>query len=210
MRPRVVINCAASVDGKTALPDGRPAAISSREDFARVHRLRAASDAILVGIGTVLADDPSLVVKEEFAPGARNPLRVVLDSNGRTPDSARVLDGRAKTVIFTAEACRKEWSGADAVRAGISRVDLAKALDALGGMGVRSVMVEGGGTVIWEFIRLGLADEVKIFVGDMVIGGKGPSLANGSGVKDIAESVRLKLVKATPMQGGVLLEYVRG
>ncbi len=210
MRPHVTINCATSADGKMASPDGAPLAISSREDFARVHRLRAASDAILVGVGTILADDPSLVVKEEFVKGAKNPLRVVLDSNGRIPDGARVLDGRAKTVIFTAEGCAKVWNGAEALRAGKARVNLEKVLDALGNLGVKRLMVEGGGTVIREFLRLRLADEVKVFVGEMVVGGNGPSLAKVGGIRDIASTVKLKLARTTQMPGGVLLEYERG
>jgi 2,5-diamino-6-(ribosylamino)-4(3H)-pyrimidinone 5'-phosphate reductase len=218
MRPHVVISCAASLDGKTARPDGSPLAISSSEDFARVHRLRAASDAILVGVNTVIADDPSLVVKQEHAPGGKNPMRVVLDSNGRTPGSARVLDGRAKTVIFTNESCSKVWPGADVLRMGKSRVDLDGALHALRNLGVRRLMVEGGGTIIWEFLKGGLADELKVFVGDVVVGGNGPSLtgahlAPGDASSDSGAGwhpVGLKLVKATAMPGGVLLEYVPG
>jgi len=210
MRPHVIINCAVSVDGKMALPDGRQVAISSKEDFARVHRLRGSSDAILVGIGTILSDDPSLVVKAEHAPGAKNPLRVVLDSEGRTPGSAMVLDGRAKTIIITNEGCTKKWKGAEVLRMGKGRVDLERALDALADLNVKTLMVEGGGTVIWEFLRLELADEVKVFVGNIVIGGSGPSLANGGGVRDIAGLIKLQLVKTTPMAGGILLEYERG
>jgi 2,5-diamino-6-(ribosylamino)-4(3H)-pyrimidinone 5'-phosphate reductase len=210
MRPHVIINCAVSVDGKMALPNGRQVAISSKEDFARVHRLRASSDAILVGIGTILADDPSLVVKAEYVTGGKNPMRAVLDSNGRTPDGAMVLDGRAKTIIFTNEGCTKSWKGAEAIRIGMGRVDLEGALQALADLNVKRLMVEGGGTVIWEFLSLELADEVKVFVGSIVIGGGGPSLASGGGVRDVSGLIKLRLVKATPMAGGTLLEYERG
>jgi 2,5-diamino-6-(ribosylamino)-4(3H)-pyrimidinone 5'-phosphate reductase len=197
MRPHVIINCAVSVDGKMALPNGRQVAISSKEDFARVHRLRASSDAILVGIGTILADDPSLVVKAEYVTGGKNPMRAV-------------LDGRAKTIIFTNEGCTKSWKGAEAIRIGKGRVDLEGALQALADLNVKRLMVEGGGTVIWEFLSLELADEVKVFVGSIVIGGGGPSLASGGGVRDVSGLIKLRLVKATPMAGGTLLEYERG
>ena len=80
MPPFVTVNCAMSADGKIALPTRRQTRISSEEDIARVHRLRNASDAILVGIGTVLSDDPSLLVKEKYVRRPRRPLRIVLDS----------------------------------------------------------------------------------------------------------------------------------
>src|SRR3989337_878678 len=83
VRPRVIINAAMSVDGKIALPDGQAIRLSNDEDLQRVHQLRAQVDAIVVGIGTVLMDDPKLTVKRELASG-RNPLRVVVDSDGRT------------------------------------------------------------------------------------------------------------------------------
>src|SRR2546426_368452 len=100
VRPRVIINAAMSIDGKIALSDGQGVRLSNEEDLRRVHRLRASVDAILVGVGTVLTDDPKLTVKSEYAKG-RNPLRVVLDSDGKIPESARVLDGAAPTLIVT-------------------------------------------------------------------------------------------------------------
>ncbi len=100
VRPHVTVNCAMSADGKIGFVTRRQAKISSEDDLRRVHRLRAASDAIVVGIGTVLADDPKLTVRSEYARG-KNPIRVVLDSNGRTPEGAHVLDGKASTIVFT-------------------------------------------------------------------------------------------------------------
>src|SRR5437867_11596307 len=89
-----------SVDGKIALPDGQAARLSNDEDVRRVHQLRSKVDAILVGVGTVLADDPKLTIKPEFAKG-RSPLRHVLDSHEKTPVSPHVLDGSSPTVIVT-------------------------------------------------------------------------------------------------------------
>ena len=96
-----------TADGKIAGRSRRQLRISSPEDLARVKELRAASGAILVGVGTVIADDPHLTVKD--LPPERNPLRVVLDPRGRTPDGARVLDGRARTLIVTSEDCERNW-----------------------------------------------------------------------------------------------------
>lgn len=209
MRPHVIVNCAASIDGKIALPSRRQTAISSRDDFARVHKLRASCDAILVGIGTVLADDPSLVVKEEYSKVAKNPLRVVLDSNGRTPDDAKVLDGRAETIIVTSVECAKTWKGADVLRFGNGCVDLQQTLEALRRRKVGRLMVEGGGTIIWAFLKGGLVDELKVFVGSMVIGGAGPTIADGDGATSLDETIKMRLVSTAPMEGGVLMEYER-
>src|SRR5207244_3751344 len=96
---------------------------SNEEDMRRVHRLRAEADAILVGVGTVLMDDPKLTVKAEYAKG-RNPLRVVLDSKGKTPERAHVLDGTAPTLIVTSEDSSRTFPRAAVLRCGKDEVDL--------------------------------------------------------------------------------------
>ena len=105
MRPFIHVNCAMSADGKIAGSDRKQVRISSAEDKERVKRLRRQYDAILVGVGTVLADDPHLTVKGcDFD---ENPIRIVIDPHGRTPLDAAVVDDRAKTVIITLESCDK-------------------------------------------------------------------------------------------------------
>ena len=207
MRPHVVINAAMSVDGKIAFPDARPAKLSNAEDTARVHRLRAESDAILVGVGTVLKDDPKLTVKPENAQ-ARHPLRVVLDSDGKTPDHAHVLDGAADTLIATTVDCTREFSKAKVFRAGKDEVDLVALLDHLSQRGVQRLLVEGGSATIWSFLRLRLADELKVFVASAILGGhSAPSLTGGPGVHSMEEAFHLKLDKAERLGDGLLLEY---
>jgi len=209
VRPHVTINCAMSADGKIGFVTRRQAKISSEEDLRRVHKLRAASDVVVVGIGTVLADDPKLTVKNRYANG-RNPIRVVLDSKGRTPAGAYVLDGSAPTIIFTNSRCAKTFENAETTGCGHDRVNLAGMLDILSKRGVKRVLVEGGEEVIWSFISAGLADEVKIFVGSLVLGGKGgPTPAGGPGVTRIEDAIPLRLVKTRRLGGGVLLEYSR-
>ncbi|HKZ89676.1 MAG TPA: 2,5-diamino-6-(ribosylamino)-4(3H)-pyrimidinone 5'-phosphate reductase [Thermoplasmata archaeon] len=207
MRPRVLINAAMSLDGKIALPDGRGARLSNKEDLRRVHGLRAKVDAIIVGIGTVLKDDPKLTVNAEYATG-RNPLRVVLDSDGKTPETARVLDGSAPTLVATSLECERTFPRAEVFRAGHDEVDLSALLHHLDGRGVTSVLVEGGSTVIWNFLRRNLADEVSVFVASAVLGGvSAPTLAGGEGVRSIEEAARLRLERAERLGDGVLLEY---
>lgn len=203
----MIINAAMSVDGKLALADGRGVRISNEDDLRRVHALRAASDAVLVGIGTVLKDDPKLTVNPEYARG-KNPLRVVLDSDGQTPHHAHVLDGSAPTLIVTAADCDRQFPRAEVLRCGKDDVDIHALLDHLGDRGVKTLLVEGGSTVIWSFLRERLADEVKVFVGNLVLGGQsGPTLAGGEGASSMEDAVRLKLERMGPLGDGVLLEY---
>jgi 2,5-diamino-6-(ribosylamino)-4(3H)-pyrimidinone 5'-phosphate reductase len=207
VRPRVIINAAMSVDGKIALSDGSPTRISNEEDIRRVHQLRSEVDAILVGIGTVLKDDPKLTVNPNFARGP-NPLRVVIDSNGRTPSGAHVLDGTAPTLIVTSEQCDREFPNAQVLRAGQDGVDLQILLGDLAKRGIKTVLVEGGSTVIWSFLRDGLADELKLFIGSQVVGGRtAPSLAGGKGAFSLDDAPRLRLQRLDRLGDGVLLEY---
>jgi len=203
-----------TVDGKLAMPDGARLNISSEEDFERVHRLRNSCDAILVGINTIIHDDPSLLVKERFVRSPRTPLRVVLDSKGRIPAKATVLDMRAKTLIAVTVGSEKKAQtkvgskhNVEVKGFGKGMVDLRKLLQHLVARGVRTVMVEGGGETIWSFLRAGFVDELTIFVGNMVVGGKGPTMASGLGAKKMSDIVPLQLVSVQRMPGGVLLRY---
>ena len=205
---KILLNCAMSVDGKIALPTRKETKISNREDLERVHRMRNEVDAILVGIGTILADDPKLTVGEKYAKVVKQPLRIVLDSHGRTPKTARVLNDQAKTLIVTNESCTKTFSGADVARFGKDRVDLKALVGHLEKSGIRTLLVEGGGTVMWSFFRQGLVDEMSVFVGSMIIGGKtSPTLAGGEGFGSLEETTRLKFVSCEQLGDGVLLRY---
>src|SRR2546425_10749045 len=207
VRPRVIINAAMSVDGKIALSDGKAVRLSNEEDLRRVHHLRAEADAILVGIGTVLMDDPKLTVKAEYAKG-RNPLRVVLDSDGKTPESAHVLDGTVPTIIVTSEESTRSFRRAEVLRCGKDEVDLALLLDLLASRGIKTLLVEGGSAVIWSFLRHRLADELKVFVSSRVLGGhSAPTLAGGLGATSLEDSIGLRLERTERIGDGILLEY---
>ena len=208
IRLKVVINCAMSADGKIALSSRRQTDISNDLDKKRVHELRNSVDAVLVGIGTVLTDDPRLTVKAEHVDSPTNPIRVVLDSKGRIPGDAMVLNGEARTVIITAEECDRTFPNAEVMRCGSGRVDLHRALKALEEIGVQTMLVEGGAEVIWSFLKSRLADEMYIFIGSLIIGGESsPTPAGGEGASSLEDTVELKLRDAEVLGDGIVLEY---
>ncbi|USZ68215.1 2,5-diamino-6-(ribosylamino)-4(3H)-pyrimidinone 5'-phosphate reductase [Halorussus salilacus] len=216
---RVVVNAATSVDGKLSSRRREQIAISGPEDFDRMDQLRADSDAVMVGVGTVLADDPHLTVDDPARRTARrergeseHPARVVADSRGRTPTDARILDDAATTYVLVADAAPDErvealeQAGARVVAAGEDRVDLAGALAGLEREGVETLMVEGGGELIFSLFEAELADELRLYVGSKLIGGRdAPTLADGEGFVDDFPTPELESVSR--VDDGVLLRY---
>ena len=206
MKPFVQVNCAMSADGKIAGEDRTQIAISSEEDKERAKGLRKDFDAILVGVGTVIADNPHLTLKT--LDYDTNPIRIVLDPHGRTPDDAKILDERAPTIMVTLEGCEKEWDCEETFRLGKEKIDLHALMEELYEMGVDRLLVEGGGETISSFFREGLVDRYSVFVGGLVIGGRNaPTPVDGSGW--VAENgIKLKLEKSAVLGNGVLLEFV--
>ncbi len=215
----VVVNAAMSADGKLSTRRREQVAISGEADFRRVDELRASVDAVMVGVGTVLADNPSLTVDDSALVAEREqrgdspqPARVVADSHARTPPDARVLDGAAETYVLVAEEEPREHcqtledAGATVVVAGENRVELPEALAELEAHGVEDLMVEGGGELIFSLFADGLVDELSVFVAPKIIGGRdAPTLADGDGfVRDFPE---LELTGVERIDDGVLLEY---
>jgi len=220
-RPFVFINAAMSVDGKISTVKRTQTRISGTEDFDRVDSLRARSDAIMVGIGTVLADDPSLTVKSKnrreerkSAGQGENPLRIVVDSEARTPVDAEVLNkGEGKRIIAVSQRAILENVGqlgekADVLVCGMEEVDLKKLLYLVWQRGVRSVMVEGGATLNWSLISQKLVDMIYTYMGNMIVGGKtAPTLVDGEGFVKDAEMVKLELLGVEKLDEGVLLKW---
>ena len=194
-RPYVVLKYAQTVDGRIATRRGEAKWISSESERRISHGLRAACDAVLVGVGTAIIDDPQLTVR--MVPGP-SPLRVVLDSTLRLPSTARVLDERAGTVVITTEpsseesraALRARSVGVHVVDAGPRGVDLASALETLRGLGVGSLLVEGGARVITSFFAEKLVDRLVVAIAPTIMGA-GIDAVGDLGVARVAESVRL-------------------
>ena len=194
-RPWVVLKYAQTVDGRIATRRGDAKWISGEAERRISHGLRAACDAVLVGVGTAIIDDPQLTVR--MVPGS-SPLRVVLDSTLRLPSTARVLDDGAATVVITTAPSSKERRaalraravGVHVVDAGPRGVDLAAALRTLRALGVASLLVEGGGRVITSFFAEKLVDRVVLGIAPTIMGA-GIDAVGDLGVASVAESVRL-------------------
>jgi diaminohydroxyphosphoribosylaminopyrimidine deaminase / 5-amino-6-(5-phosphoribosylamino)uracil reductase len=187
-RPYVVWKFAATLDGRVSAADGTSRWISSPESRADTHALRAAVDTIVVGVGTVLVDDPHLTVRS--ADGARagsQPLRVVVDSDGRTPPGARIRDGAAPTWVATADEVGREPDG---------RVDLVALLGELWRRGRRYVLLEGGPRLAGAFLRAGLVDRVVSYHAPLLLGAGSSALA-GTGIGTLADAVHLDVDDVT-------------
>ena len=213
-RPRIIINCAMSADGKIALPNRKQLRISSDEDMGRVFLLRNHCDGILVGIGAVLSDDPKLTVKESFVEHPRHPVRIVLDTHARTPKDALVVNDAAQTLIFISDDEGFSYTfpkNVEVIRSRTDRnghIDLFFLLEELYTRGVTSLLVEGGGSVIWSFLSQRLVDDLYVYVGSLIIGGvSAPTMADGSGVSTEEDIVRLLLIDSQKIGDGILLHY---
>jgi len=210
-RPAVWVNCAASLDGRIAYAGGKRARLSSPEDLVRVQKLRANADAILVGVGTVVKDDPSLRVHWELLgePSGKNPTRVIVDASGRTPEKARVLDDSAPTIIATSERSTRTFPPhVRTIVAGRTRVDLNELFHRLHDLGIRKLMVEGGAEILASVLRSGLFDRFTIYHASVVIGGTtAPPVASGAETHGPEEAFELDLASLEPLGEGYVATY---
>lgn len=221
-RPYTFINVAATADGKIDTFERKGSAISSAQDKARVDELRANADAVLVGGKTLLEEQPKLTVKSEALREGRikrgaapNPIKVGVVTVADIPlESDFIKAGPARAVIFTTS--QTSISHIEALRAhGVEvfvhespRVNLKQMMNTLSEIGVNRLMVEGGGTINFELMKLGLVDELMIYIAPLIFGGdQAPTLAAGNGFTR-NEAIALKLEKVeTHEDGGILLIY---
>lgn len=219
-RPFVFINSGMSADGKLSTRERKQVKISGKLDFERVDELRAQTDAVMIGIGTVLSDDPSLTVKSPERRAARrtagkseNPARIIVDSSARTPIDADIFKkGEGLRIIAVSNSAPAEKikllkEKALVIKTGTLKVDLTELVGKLKEMGINTLMVEGGATLNWGMLSAGLVDEVYTFVGNLIIGGKtAPTFTDGEGFTE-AELLGLELVSAEKIGEGVLLKW---
>jgi len=220
-RPYTIVNMAMSADGKISSVARKQVRISGQGDRGRVDRLKAGCDAVMVGIGTVLADNPSLTVKSEelrrerVSRGmAENPVRIVVDSRGRTPPGSDILrKGPGERIIAVSDRAGGDASSrfqglATVITAGSGEVDLPLLMARLHARGIGRVMVEGGGSLVASLFSHDLVDEFSTFVGNLVIGGKdAPTPADGRGFSHDNEFVQLSLMDVSTLDEGVLLSW---
>lgn len=171
-RVRVTLKLATSLDGRIATASGESQWITGEAARLEGHRLRAAHDAILVGIETVLADNPELTARLPGRP-VDQPLRVVLDSRLRTPVTARVATGGDSLILTVAQPSPVGDAVVERIEADGDRPSVAASLAAMKRRGVRSVLIEGGGQVAASFLRAGLVDRLEWFRAPILLGGEG-------------------------------------
>lgn len=214
-RPHVTLKAASTLDGKIADLHGASKWITGEAARLEARRLRSEADAIVVGIGTLLADDPALTVRLD-GPWPRQPLRVVLDSKARTPVTARVIQGEPRGLAVIAVGADApadrvralESAGAQVVHCPgadgrVSPIDL---LTALAGREVRGVLVEGGAEVAGAFLEAGLVDRVAMFVAPLLLGGAtAPTAVAGAG-RELKRALSLEHVEVRRIGDDVLIE----
>lgn len=212
MKPYVILNAAMTLDGKIATKTGN-SEISGKEDLIRVHQLRKEMDAIIVGINTLLADDPRLTVHKIGAKPEYNPIRVVVDSKARTPLNFRILNKEAPTIIVVTENAdpqkvKELEKKARVLKCGEDRVDLKSLMKELSRMGIKTLMLEGGSTMNYSMLENGLVNEVRVCIAPMIAGGvHAKTLVDGEGFEQMSDAVKLKLIKSYSLGPDLIIEY---
>jgi len=213
-RPHIILSAAISIDGKiaTRLGDSK---LSSKKDKIRIHKLRSKVDAILVGKNTVLRDDPLLTVR--YVKG-KNPTRIILDSKGTIDASSKILQTSDKvpTIIAVSKNISKsnlkklKKFPVEIIMSGEDSVNIKSLMNQLNKRKIKNILVEGGGTVNWEFICNNLFDEILITISPFIIGGVDAiTFVQGKGFDKIIKSPRLRLNTIKKLENYLILHYTK-
>jgi 2,5-diamino-6-(ribosylamino)-4(3H)-pyrimidinone 5'-phosphate reductase len=211
-RPKVILSAAMSLDGKIATKTG-DSKLSSKQDKVRIHKLRSKVDAILVGSNTVKRDDPSLTVRHTKG---KNPLRIILDSKANIDQKSQIIKTCKKIPTIIAVSKKATKKNIDKLKkfpleiiiTGNKLVNITNLLRILSKKKIKTLLVEGGGTVNWEFVKQGLVDEIIITITPHLIGGKNAiTLVDGEGFSLIQKARKLKLKKTCRLGNEIVLHY---
>lgn len=217
-RPFVILKTAMSLDGKTATRQGESKWITGIDSRKFVHKLRSHVDAVMVGIGTVLKDDPLLTSR--YTKYQKQPLRIILDSKARTPLSSKVVkDGSARTLIAVTEAAPSkniaalEKAGCKIIRTKSANglVDLKDLMKILGKMNISSIMIEGGASTAGSAIENGIVDKITLFIAPKIIGGKDSVPAiGGKGISLLKNAVKISNIGVKNIGEDIIIEgYIK-
>ena len=211
-RPHIIFSAAITLDGKLATRNG-DSKLSSKKDKIRVHKLRSKVDAILIGKNTAKIDDPLLSAHNIKK---KNPIRIILDSNATIRASSKILKTCSKipTIIAVSKKALKknvqrlEKFPVQVIVCGNNTINIKKLLGILKKKGIKNILVEGGGTTNWAFVKENLVDEAMITITPYLVGGMtATTLVDGDGFSTIVKSIRLKLKNVSKMKNEVVLHY---
>ena len=211
-RPYIILSAATTIDGKLGIKN-KKTKLSSKSDKIRVHKLRAKVDAIIIGKNTVRSDDPLLTVRHVKG---KNPIRIILDSLGTIKSNSRIIQtcNDVPTIIAVSESIstrnlkRLQEYPLEIIYCGKTSINISKLLRLLSGNGIKKILLEGGGTVNWSFIKKNLIDEAVVTLAPYIIGGKDTiSLVEGSGFKNLEHSTKLRLKKIQKNKNELVLFY---
>ena len=210
--PKIILSAAISIDGKIATRSG-DSKLSSKRDLTRLHKLRSKVDAIIIGKNTVYKDDPLLTVR--YSKG-KNPIRIILDSCGTISHKSKILQtsNKVKTIIVVTKKITnknlqklKKFS-VEIMVVGENQVNIKLLIKILNKRKIKTILLEGGGTINWEFIKNNLVDEFFITITPYILGGKDAiTLVQGEGFDKITKSQKLRLNEIKRLENDLFLHY---
>jgi len=205
-----------TIDGKIATNLG-DSKISTKQDLRRLHRLRSSVDAVIIGISTVIADNPKLTVRLVKRHGT-TPVRIIVDSIGRIPLDSKILKSASKinTIVAVTKRASDERvdkiksAGAIVIVAGTKTVDLKELFFILKKMGFNKILVEGGGELNWSILQLGIVNELMVTVAPRIVGGRtATTLVEGDGYDRISDGIKMELIKMSRQNNGEVVLYYK-